>query len=151
MIPQSSCYKGQLLLAAQFLSVLVIPCNTWLFFLRVRAIPPYCGSRVTVFICGILWFSTCSSAFMFHAFSATSTPVGDGTCILRPEFDGTFLGLPLIAIVVFDTATMIAVVIGFVMNSPARSWSGRIRSVLLIKDMGKLSGTLLRSGQIYYL
>ena len=88
---------------------------------------------------------------MFHAFRATSTPVGDGTCILRPEFDGTFLGLPLIAIVVFDTATMIAVVVGFVMNSPARSWSGRIRSVLLIKDMGKLSGTLLRSGQIYYL
>ena len=90
---------------------------------------------------------------MFHAFRAPNIPVGDGTCILRPEFDGTFLGLPLIAIVVFDTATMIAVVIviGFVMNSPARSWSGRIRSVLLIKDMGKLSGTLLRSGQIYYL
>ncbi|KAK7681900.1 hypothetical protein QCA50_014862 [Cerrena zonata] len=45
---------------------------------------------------------------------------------------------------------MVAISHGFVKLSPGPSWMERLRSVLLIKDLGYLSKLFLRSGQIYY-
>ena len=151
VIPPTSCAKSQLLLATQLLGVLIVPCNAWLFLLRVRSIPAYPGSRVIVLICGVLWLMTCSSALMFRAFKAPEIHLGNGTCILVPEFDGSFLSVPLISTVAFDTATMIAISLGFVMNSPNPTWRSRIKSIIFVGDVGKVSGALLRSGRLYYL
>ena len=151
VIPPNSCHKSRILLAAQVLSVLVAPCNTWLFLLRVRAIPRYPGSRLALYTCGILWLLTCSSPLIFRAFRASDVPIGDGTCVLISQFDGTFLSLPMITVAVFDSAIVVFVSLGLVMNTPTSSWVSIVRPALLVNGMGSVSRALLRSGQIYYL
>ncbi|KAK7681916.1 hypothetical protein QCA50_014878 [Cerrena zonata] len=57
-----------------------------------------------------------------------------------------------ITLVVFDTATMVAIIVGFTtMYSPGSSWIARTKSTIMTKHMGHISGVFVRSGLIYYL
>lgn len=147
----NSCHQVPLLLASKCLTAVVTPCNTWLFFLRVRAIPDYPHSRVIVYICMILWISTFTSFLVFLAFRISSSPNGDGTCSVVREYHAQFLCAPFATLVAFDTAVIIAVSFGFIAHSPASTWTAKVKSVFLIEHVGEISGAFIRSGLIYYL
>lgn len=130
----------------------LIPCNSWLFLLRIRAIPPHFRSKTTLVICTILWLLTFTSFLALPAFTIASHQTHDRTC--EPGTTGYnhwLLFTPFIALIVFDTATIIAILAGFAMHSPDSSWIAKIKSVISVKHMGHLSGVFVRSGLIYYL
>ncbi|KAK7681906.1 hypothetical protein QCA50_014868 [Cerrena zonata] len=150
-LPGTSCHLGRLLLAAKCLVSVIVPCNSWLFLLRVRVIPSHFRSRTTVAICTILWASTFTSFLIFPGFTITDFPNEDGTCTLMTDYNSKLLCAPFIALVLFDTTTMVAISDGFIRQAPGRSWTEKLKSVMLVKHMGRMSGLFLRSGQIYYL
>ncbi|KAK7681911.1 hypothetical protein QCA50_014873 [Cerrena zonata] len=76
---------------------------------------------------------------------------GNGTCTLISEYNNKLLCAPFVAMVIFDTTTMIAISDGFIRRAPGRSWTEKLKSVMLNKHVGPISGLFLRSGQIYYL
>ncbi|KAK7681908.1 hypothetical protein QCA50_014870 [Cerrena zonata] len=62
------------------------------------------------------------------------------------------LFIPYVALVIFDTATMMAIIVGFAsMYRPDSSWIARVTSTISMKHMGHISGVFVRSGLIYYL
>ncbi|KAK7681897.1 hypothetical protein QCA50_014859 [Cerrena zonata] len=149
-LPLSSCAQGSVLLAAECLVAVLIPCNTWLFFLRVRAIPSHFCSRATVIICLILWASTLTSFLTFPGFKVTSLRNQDGTCEIDAVYNDALLCAPFFALVIFDTAVIVTTCIGFVAHSTGPSWTAKLKSAMLLRNMGHISGLFVRSGQIYY-
>lgn len=147
-----SCSQHHLLLTIKAIASVIIPCNSWLFLLRVRAIPPQLLPRLSVMICTLLWATTLTSFIILPAISVFSVKNQDGTCSFGARFDIKMMSAPFIALVVFDTATVIVITMALVNYVPPEtSWSGRLKSVTHTKHLGQLSKTFLRSGQIYYL
>lgn len=130
---------------------MIIPCNSWLFFLRIRAIPEHFRPRGTLIICMILWLSTFTSFLVFPGYKFSSVETQDGRCEGETEYNSWLIFVPYLALVIFDTTTMMAILAGFAMHSPELSWFARVRSALSTKHMGHLSGVFVRSGLIYYL
>lgn len=150
--PINSCIQQPALLAMGIFSAILIPCNSWLFLLRIRAIPPQFRSKTTVVICTILWLSTFTSFLALPAFTLSSQPTHEGRCGFKINaFNRWLVFTPYVTLIVFDTTTMIAILAGFAMHSPDSSWVAKIKSVISIKHMGHLSGVFVRSGLIYYL
>ncbi|KAK7681905.1 hypothetical protein QCA50_014867 [Cerrena zonata] len=150
-LPVPSCHQGHVLLAAKCLVAVIIPCNSWLFLLRIRALSTHFCSRTTVTMCTVLWTLTFTSFLIFPGFKVSDLPNQDGTCELIATYNNKLLCTPFIAQAIFDTAVMVAISIGFVRHSPGPSWNEKLKSTILIKHMGHISGLFLRSGQIYYL
>ncbi|KAK7681904.1 hypothetical protein QCA50_014866 [Cerrena zonata] len=150
VLPTKSCVQGHLLLAVGCLTTILVPCNTWLFFLRVRAIPNYFYSRATVAICAMLWASTLTSFLAIRGLKISTLRYQDGTCGVEISYRYVFLCIPFFALVIFDTAVIVATSIGLVVHGTGSSWTGRLKSGMLTRDMGHISGLFLRSGQIYY-
>lgn len=152
--PFKSCSQHQLLLIVKVLASVIIPCNSWLFLLRVRAIPPQLIPRLPVMICTFLWATTFTSFVMFPAIKVSGGQNQDGTCLVGASFDNKMISAPFIALVVFDTATVIVITVALASYGyvPAKvSWSKRVKSVTHTKHLSQLSKTFVRSGQIYYL
>ena len=149
--PPNSCIQVPLVLAAKIMGAILIPCNSWLFFLRVRAVPSYPYSKVILAVCLALWASTFTSFLIFPGFRFTGFRISDTQCYFDTEYKTKLLCIPFIALVVFDTTMMLAISLGFVMHSADRTWSARVKSTMLMEHMGHLSKMFLRSGQIYYL
>ncbi|KAK7681920.1 hypothetical protein QCA50_014882 [Cerrena zonata] len=147
----TSCIRYRLLLAGQIVLAVIIPCNSWLFLLRIRAIPNHFRSRTTLIICTLLWTSTFTSFLVFPGYKFINLPTADGRCEGEIEYNGALLCVPFIALVVFDTATMTAILVGFAIHSPDSSWAAKIQSVISVKHLGHLSGVFVRSGLIYYM
>ena len=127
-----------------------LPCNAWMFLQRIRALPSHYCPKLAVHICTALWVSTFTSFLVFPGFRTTSVSVGSEWCYETGVYHSRLLSAPIIAILVFDSATMIVVLVGFANHSPAQSWTGKIRSLFTIEDMGYTSAVFLRSGQVYY-
>lgn len=150
MTPQS-CNRGQLLLIFKVLASILIPCNSWLFLLRVLVIPPRFLRRSFVVTCAALWVTTFTSFVIFPAFRVSDIRTQDGSCSIETHSDVKMLTTPFIALVVFDTAVIIVISIALMAYNPARSWNERIKSMIRSKHMGYISKVFLQSGQIYYL
>lgn len=102
-------------------------------------------------ICTLLWTSTFTSFLVFPGYKFINLPTSNGRCEGEIEYNGALLCVPFIALVVFDTATMTAILVGFAIHSPDSSWAAKIQSVISVKHLGHLSGVFVRSGLIYYM
>ena len=131
-----------------------MPCNCWLFLLRVRAIPRHAYSRITLVICTFLWCATFTSFLLLPGIRLTSWPSSTSStgCDYNTTFEIQFLSVPFLALVAFDTAVAISVLLGLIMHcNPHTSLPQRVKSTLLMRDMGPLCRVLLQSGYVYYL
>ena len=129
-----------------------IPCNSLMFFLRVRALYKTSYSIVALF--AFLWASTLSSFTIVFGYSLEVTPIPfiPGGCqSIVKSASSHFITSPFATLVVFDSAVTIAISIHLLSYIPAQSWSSRIKTVFLARDMGRIPRLILRSGQIYYL
>ena len=139
-------------LTAECFGAIVIPCNCWLFLLRVRAIPRHAYSRVITAVCTLLWCATFTSFLILPGIRLTSIHSAEAhKCHYNPTYEIQLLSIPFIALVAFDTAVAISVLVGLIMHNPHSSLSRRVKSTVLMEDMGPLCRIFLQSGYTYYL
>lgn len=146
--PPDYCHYKALATPIEWLVAITMPCNTWLFFIRVKGI--YFRSRPVVILFSVLWATTLSS--IYFPFSYTIRVVqGEGdSCISTFHLSNHLLPIPLVALVVFDTAVLIAVSVHFSMYDSSESRKARLKALILTSNMGRVTRMFLRSGQIYY-
>ncbi|KAK7681918.1 hypothetical protein QCA50_014880 [Cerrena zonata] len=148
-----SCNQRPALTIVSVLGGFLIPCNSWLFLLRVRAIPPQFRSKTTLTICTTLWLLTFTSFLVFLGLRFPNHPTQNGKCDFTPiVYVSWLLFAPYLALVIFDTTTMMAIIAGLATTyTPNSSWLTKVKSILSRKYMGHISGVFVRSGLIYYL
>ena len=144
------CLAKPLYLSGECLTAAALPCNAWLFLLRVRAIPSNGHSRMALPICTLLWITTFISFLVLPVLKFTTMRFPTGKCFYIATFNIRFLSAPFIALVIFDTAVIIAIVLGMMDHSSHAAFSTRFRSIVLAKNMGPLCRIFLQTGYIYY-
>ena len=147
------CFSKSLDIATECLAMIVIPCNCWLFLLRIRAIPRHTYSRITLVICTFLWCATFTSFLFLPGIRLTSVHSSISTveCDYSTTYELPFLALPFLVLAVFDTAVGTSILLGLIMQNPHASLFSRVKSTLLMRDMGPLCRAFVQSGYIYYL
>ena len=135
--------------ATEYLMALVMPCNAWLFLLRVRAIPRYSESRIMPAICTLLWVAT-FSAFPMLPISRSTAPSNAG-CVNGILIDNGLISVPFIALAIFDTSVTIVIFIGMMDRNPNVPLATRVKSMILMKDMGPVCKVFVQTGYVYYL
>ncbi|KAK7681931.1 hypothetical protein QCA50_014893 [Cerrena zonata] len=148
-LPLDSCLQETIITVAKWLAAIVIPCNCWLFLLRIQAIHKHSRIIITSFI--VLWASTLTFP-LINAFSYTVVIVRkeDGTCAATARITRLLVAIPFIALVSFDTAVMVAVSMYIVKYNPAQSWKEKVKILMQADHISQIERVLLRSGQIYY-
>ena len=130
---------------------MVIPCNSWLFLLRVRAIPHHAYSRIMLAICTFLWGATFTSFLILFGVQLTKVPSPPGECFYETVFKIRFLCAPFIVLIVFDTAVCLSVLLGLSMCDPNATLTMRVKSTMLMGNTGPLCRVILESGYIDYM
>ncbi|KAI0789314.1 hypothetical protein C8Q75DRAFT_807408 [Abortiporus biennis] len=123
-----------------------MPLNSLLFFFRVKAV--FNNNPIVVVLFGILWLATlgCISA----PFAVDGTSIGTTrSCVSTSVQSYSSAGIIIVA--VHDTLVFFAITIKLTMSSLADSWTQQLRTFFSGRGMGKMSRTLLMSGQLYYL
>lgn len=149
VIPIDSCLYGHITSGVEWLVALSVPCNSWIFFIRVRA--AYHDSRPIVGLFAALWACTLLSFSTPFTYDVTVTPIGEGKCLTSAIFHRPLEAVCLLSLAVFDTAVMIAISIRIMSYSVSQSWKSKLSSLIFGKEMGHTSRLFLRSTQIYYL
>ena len=150
-----SCLMKPFYLATECLAAVVIPCNCWLFLLRVRAIPRYRYSRIALGICTLLWCATFTSFLLLPGIRLASprfSPSANG-CDYKTTFKIQYLSVPYVSLVAYDTAVATSVLLGLIIHTthnPHTPLSTRVKSTILMRDLAPLYRSLLGSGYIYY-
>lgn len=139
------------LLPFELLIALSIPCNSWLFFLRIRAI--YGHSKITMILVSLFWTLTFTSFLFFAGFHAITVSQPGSSCPIAKHYEvhPNLISLPFIFLALFDTSVIIATMCWLVNNDGARPWKDRIQSIVLADPFGRVSQLFIRSGQMYYL
>ncbi|KAK7681930.1 hypothetical protein QCA50_014892 [Cerrena zonata] len=148
-IPLDSCFQATMNLIASWLVAIVLPCNSWVFFLRVHAI--HRNSRTAVITFTALWAAIFTSFTGPFSYVYTVTRQNDGSCITVFHFNRLLGGIPVVALIVFDTATIIGISLRITSYNPVQSWRERLKVLVHGNEMGRIQRLFLRSGQIYYL
>lgn len=144
-----SCYKGQLTTSIKWLVALSVPCNSWLFFARIRGV--YTHSRTVIVFFAMLWLSTFTSIIVPFSWMVSVNHIGGNSCSILTSTRRYLGAVPFITLVIFDTAVIIASSFRMVPYDASRGWRGRIESVLAIRNVGRVSKAFVRSGQAYYM
>ena len=144
------CQAQTLTLAGEYLAALVLPCSSWLFLIRVRAAPRHALSKVMMSICTFLWILTFTSLLAPTGIKMIGTP-RRGVCTFT--YSRRLICIPAIVLVAFDTAVMVAGLVGFMTHNhnSSASWYSEMKATMMTKNMGPISQAFLRSGYIYYL
>ena len=135
--------------ATEYLMALVMPCNAWLFLLRVRAIPRYSESRIMPAICTLLWVATFSALPMLPISRSTEPP--NAGCVNGILVDNGLISVPFIALAIFDTSVTTVIFVGMMDRSPNIPLAKRVKSMMLMKNMGPVCKVFVQTGYIYYL
>ena len=144
--PPDYCHYEGLAAPIEWMVAILVPTNSWLFFTRVRGI--YSRSRTVIILFAILWATTLSALCLPFSYTIKSFLDESGQC--KAAFHRSqLLPIPLVVLVAFDTAVLIAISIHLTMYDPSVPLRSRVRSIIEAKNMGRISRTLLRSGQIY--
>ena len=151
-MPATACDQIRLLLTVEISSIILIPCNSWLLLLRIKALPRQFIPRPALFICSFLWVTTFTSFFILLAFKVSSTRYQDPVdlCILTVSYHPKALSIPFISLVLFDTVAVYLTSMGLIAPIPARTWNDRITRLVRPEYMGHISRIFLRTGQVYY-
>ncbi|CAL1702835.1 unnamed protein product [Somion occarium] len=127
-------------------TALALPCNSFLFLLRIKAV--FYRSRIIVGIFCFLWLSTLCA---FSApFSIDARNVGSSIFLCTSEVNDLGV-LGFLAVAIFDTLVFLAISIRIMTYCLADTWKGRIRTFFRGEGMGYVSKTLLQTGQLYYM
>ncbi|CAL1700652.1 unnamed protein product [Somion occarium] len=132
--------------AVNWFAAIALPCNSLLFFLRVRAV--FRESRLIVGVFALLWlstFTTITIPLSSHGIMLETIRVCSNSTLQSYDSIG------FVAVAVFDTLVLIAISVRVLSGSMAISWSERCRSLLSGKGLGTVSRILLQTGQLYYL
>ena len=149
VLPMDACISRTLSIAVEWIVALSIPCNTWIFFLRVRAV--YHDSRPIKGVFLFLWLLTLVSIGTPFTYTLPSIPLGNGKCFITFIFHRRLVAISLAALTLFDTAVMIAISVRMMAYSLSDSWKSKVFSLVFGNEMGHTSRLLLKSSQIYYL
>ena len=151
-IPSDSCILPTLTSAQKWTDVLSIPCNSWIFFTRVRAVYP--DSHLVKWMFFALWCTTFAIFVTPFTTEIASTPLQNGKCltITSPrEYQRVASIVSMVPLTIFDTAVMVAVSIRMVSYSLSDSWRPKMYCLIFGNEMGNTSRLFLRSSQTYYL
>ena len=146
-----TCLAKHLFILMQCFGAAAIPCNSWLFLLRVRALPRHVYSRITLAVCTVLWVATFTSFLVFLGVRAMNFPSPPGQCFAVVVFDIRFMYPPFIILFAFDTAVAISILLGLSAYHANTLSANRVRETILLEGIGPLCQVLLQSGYIYYL
>ncbi|KAK7681932.1 hypothetical protein QCA50_014894 [Cerrena zonata] len=145
-----SCSKGIATDVVKWFISLALPCNSFIFFLRARAL--YKDSRIAVAVFALLWTLTLSSFALIFGYKLEIVPNRGGSCLVTVQsLSSYYITSPFAALVVFDSAVAIAISVHLLSYIPARSWSARMKAIMFAKDLGRIPRLILRSGQVYYI
>ena len=128
-----------------------LPCNAWLFLLRVRAMPYHAWRRATLVICTSLWLTTFTSLLILPSLKVDTIRLTSDRCIYTTTADIRLLGIPFIALSIFDTAVAITTLLGMTRHHPNGSLPARVKSTILMQNMGPLCRAFIQTGYMYYL
>ena len=125
-----------------------VPANSFLMFLRVKAV--YLQNRIAIRVFTFLWAATLLSSVTLP-FSVRGDHIGTSQqCIetdIKPLTSACFT-----VSAVNDTLIFLAVTYRLVFfYAEAGSWSSRVRSLFSGAGMGQTAKLLLQTGQLYYL
>ncbi|KAI0795924.1 hypothetical protein C8Q75DRAFT_711126 [Abortiporus biennis] len=125
---------------------IAMPLNSLLFFFRVKAV--FNHSRVMVTLFGLLWLATlgCISA----PFAVDGIHIGTTrNCVNSSVKSYSSAGIIIVA--VHDTLVFFAITFRLTSYSLADTWPEQVKTFFSGRGMGKMSKTLLHTGQLYYL
>ncbi|KAK7679172.1 hypothetical protein QCA50_017750 [Cerrena zonata] len=129
-----------------WLVALALPTNSFLFFLRVRAV--FLQSPYVVWVFFALWITTFASITV--PFSFEDIQLGPTrwciNSVVREYSAATF-----IAIFVFDTSVFLAISFKISTYGMTDDFRGRVNAFTTGRGMGYVSKVLLKTGQLYYL
>ena len=144
----SLCAAKSAIITIQALSSVITPCNSWLLFLRVCAIPSQMMSRFMMLTFTALWGLTFTSFLVFLGVRVVQ--VSSSMEICEMQINTRVLAVPFIVLAIFDTVSTIAISLGLTKFAPVTTWTERVETVVTLRSMGRISRSLLRSGWIYY-
>ena len=121
------------------------PLNALLFLLRVVGV--YHHSRLVM--CGftVLWLSTLASIVAPWGYKGSN--IGP-TQYCIPEGTAKYNGVSFVLLTVFDTTVFIAITLRVMSVSMLDTWKLRRIAFVGGRGLGRLTGALLQTGQLYY-
>ena len=121
------------------------PLNALLFLLRVVGV--YHHSRLVM--CGftVLWLSTLASIVAPWGYKGSN--IGP-TQYCIPEGTAKYNGVSFVLLTVFDTTVFIAITLRVMSVSMLDTWTSRRIAFVQGRGLGRLTGALLQTGQLYY-
>ncbi|KAK7679047.1 hypothetical protein QCA50_017991 [Cerrena zonata] len=124
-----------------------LPCNSLLFFLRVRAV--FLHSNIIVFGFLILWLSTLSALTI--PFTVNGAHIGTTKSCINSEIR-KLTSAGTVATAVFDTMVFLAISFRILQLSLRDSWKDRLfKSFLSGEGLGWVSKAVLHTGQLYFM
>ncbi|PSR79413.1 hypothetical protein PHLCEN_2v7058 [Hermanssonia centrifuga] len=137
-----------LLIAIGTVGTIAVPANSYLMFMRVRAV--FNDSKPIVIIFGFLWVATLAGSIT-APFSLKGVHIGTTQRCINSEVK-QYGSAGIIIATCNDTLIFLAITYRLIMHHvPSDSWSHRLRGFLRGDGMGKMSKLLLQTGQLYYL
>ncbi|CAL1701736.1 unnamed protein product [Somion occarium] len=128
--------------------VLALPCNSMLFFIRIRAV--FLMSPLVTAGFGILWLTTVGAALTVpFGVQAMNLQPGRSWCSVVEVRSYSSTGW--FYMVFYDTLVFIAISFRTVSFGLAETWKERLSSFISGKGVGHVSRSLLRTVQLYYL
>ena len=144
-----SCTYRNLVLATEWATAVSVPCNTWIFFIRIRAL--YSNSRVLISSFFILWCTTLISLGIPVMYKLRSISLGNDLCATSFEFHRYPVVIAVSLMTLFDTTIMVAISIRMMSYSLSDSWKSKMFCLIFGNEMGDTSRMFLKSSQVYYL
>jgi hypothetical protein len=129
--------------------VICIPATSLLFFFRVRAV--FSGSKYIIWFFSFMWLAVLGSALTVPQ-AGFATRIGSmryctTRIILQP-----FTVVCVIVSLVYDTLVLLALTVGFVMNTHRElTLKQGVRTMMYGDYLPAFSRTMLRDNQMYYL
>ena len=136
-----------LLRITSVVNILIMPANSALFFMRVRAI--YSGNKyVTIFFGGFLL--AILVFFVYESVVGLTVCSGSGASSARCYKNKYSDAWAYIATAVYDTLMYLSISWQLASYSTSDKWQAPFRSFFTGDGLGWLSKVLLQSGQLYY-
>ena len=149
VVPIDTCVYHKFAIALEWSVSISVPCNTWIFFLRLRAI--YHDYRIIKYFFFALWSGTLIALGTVFTSQLKGIPLGNGLCLTISIFHRTVAIASLFLLTIFDTAVMVAISIRMMSYSLSNSWKSKVYCLIFGNEMGHTSKVFLKSSQIYYL
>ncbi|THH31593.1 hypothetical protein EUX98_g2588 [Antrodiella citrinella] len=140
-----SCH--QLAKAIGWLAALAFPLNSLLFFFRVRAV--FYKHPLIIAFFALSWLATLGGS-LTAPFAVDGVHIGSTQNCVNSNVK-SFGSAGIIATAVNDTLVFLAISAQLVMYTLADTWAARVKAFMKGQGLGKVSKTLLQSGQLYYM